>query len=225
LRRETAWRSLILALVVFGLPGFNLARPWVRLSLFTLTLVAFFFLFDVRLRLARSTSLSSYLAEWEVAAHLAFLLGTGILIAQSGLGITRPVFVLPTTPGRIAAINLCVAACSFMMRPATQIVRGILDKADTLPLTPRDPKVVDVREYNRGRTIGNIERVIMLAMVGLGSYEALGLLMAAKGLIRANELGNRDFAEYFIVGNLASAAVALLVGAALAHAVPYLWSK
>lgn len=58
----------------------------------------------------------------------------------------------------------------------------------------------------------------------LGSYEALGLIIAAKGLIRAKEFADRDFAEYFIMGSLASTAVALAVGVALRAAVGHLWA-
>ena len=82
----------------------------------------------------------------------------------------------------------------------------------------------DIGKYNRGRAIGNLERLLMVLVVGLGSYEALGFLVAAKGLIRAREFEDRDFAEYFIVGTLTSVAVALVVGLVLRLTVPYLWT-
>ena len=63
----------------------------------------------------------------------------------------------------------------------------------------------------------------MLALVGVGSYEGLALIVAGKGLIRGKELENRDFAEYFIIGNLASVSVALAIGIPLRHIVLYLW--
>ena len=123
------------------------------------------------------------------------------------------------------------------MRGGTQIVRGILDAARAAPLVHRGAvearegaaadapaaAPVDVKEYNRGRTIGNIERLLMLILVVLGSYEGLALLVAAKGLIRAKELEERDFAEYFIVGSLSSVAVALIVGIPLRPLLAYLW--
>jgi len=38
---------------------------------------------------------------------------------------------------------------------------------------------------NRGRLIGNLERLVLTLVVVAGSYAALGFLVAAKGLIRS----------------------------------------
>jgi hypothetical protein len=63
----------------------------------------------------------------------------------------------------------------------------------------------------------------MIMVISLGSYEALGFLVAAKGLIRAREFEDRNFAEYFILGSLASVAVALVIGSLLRVSVGDLW--
>ncbi|HTS04596.1 MAG TPA: hypothetical protein VMP68_03365, partial [Candidatus Eisenbacteria bacterium] len=70
----------------------------------------------------------------------------------------------------------------------------------------------DTIEFNRGRWIGNLERLLLLAIVAEGSYAALAFLMAAKGLIRSRDLENRDWAEYFLLGTLASIVVSLAGG-------------
>lgn len=88
-------------------------------------------------------------------------------------------------------------------------MRGILDKTGTIP--KKDEKV-DQLEYNRGRLIGNLERILLFLFVLTGSYEALGFIIAAKGLIRAKEFNDRNFAEYFIIGSLSSALVAVVIG-------------
>lgn len=49
----------------------------------------------------------------------------------------------------------------------------------------------------------------------LGQYGALGLLIAAKVVARFRALEDRDFAEYFLIGTLASLLHALLVGVGL----------
>ena len=54
-----------------------------------------------------------------------------------------------------------------------------------------------------------------LTLVLLGQYGALGLLIAAKALARFRALEDRDFAEYFLIGTLASLRHALLVGVGL----------
>jgi hypothetical protein len=84
---------------------------------------------------------------------------------------------------------------------------------------------LDVSEINRGRLIGNLERLILTIVVAAGSYAALAFLVAAKGLIRSEELQNRDFAEYFLVGSLSSALVALCCGIAIRIALLALWPQ
>jgi len=49
-------------------------------------------------------------------------------------------------------------------------------------------------------------------MVLLGDYAAVGWIIAAKSLARFKQLEDREFAEYFLVGTLASFLLAVLVG-------------
>ncbi|PYP70982.1 MAG: hypothetical protein DMD41_13700 [Gemmatimonadetes bacterium] len=67
-------------------------------------------------------------------------------------------------------------------------------------------------EVSRGRMIGILERAIALTLVLLGQYGALGLIIAAKSLARFKALEDREFAEYFLIGTLASLLLALLGG-------------
>jgi hypothetical protein len=70
----------------------------------------------------------------------------------------------------------------------------------------------DEVEMSRGRLIGVLERLVLTLVVAGGSYAALGFLVAAKGLIRSEDLEKRDFAEYFLVGSFASVLIALCAG-------------
>ena len=86
------------------------------------------------------------------------------------------------------------------------------------------PMVVDVEEYNRGRLIGNLERIVLTIVVAAGSYAALAFLVAAKGVVRSDEFEkDRDFAEYFLIGSLSSVLVALCAGIGLRFALIHLW--
>jgi hypothetical protein len=84
---------------------------------------------------------------------------------------------------------------------------------------------VDIIEINRGRLIGNLERLVLTIVVAAGSYAALAFLVAAKGLIRSEDLRDRDFAEYFLIGSLASALVALCAGMIMRFALSALWPE
>ncbi|MGA9542540.1 MAG: hypothetical protein WBQ85_03175 [Candidatus Sulfotelmatobacter sp.] len=83
---------------------------------------------------------------------------------------------------------------------------------------------VDTKEYNRGRLIGNLERIVLTIVIAAGSYAALAFLVAAKGVVRSDEFDkDRDFAEYFLIGSLSSVLVALCAGIALRFALIRLW--
>jgi hypothetical protein len=85
---------------------------------------------------------------------------------------------------------------------------------------------VDLEELNRGRLIGNLERIVLTIVVAAGSYTALGFLIAAKGLVRFEEFEkSREFTEYFLVGSLSSVLVALCAGLVLRHALLALWPE
>jgi hypothetical protein len=84
---------------------------------------------------------------------------------------------------------------------------------------------VDIIEINRGRLIGNLERLVLTIVVAAGSYAALAFLVAAKGLIRSEDLRDRDFAEYFLIGSLASVLVALCAGLVMRFALSSLWPE
>jgi len=63
-----------------------------------------------------------------------------------------------------------------------------------------------------GRAIGYLERLLTLTFVLLGEYEALALVLAAKSIARFQELKERKFAEYYLIGTLSSILFAMLVG-------------
>lgn len=84
---------------------------------------------------------------------------------------------------------------------------------------------LDQPEVRRGRMIGNIERQLLLLLALTGSYTAVAFLMVAKGFVRAKEFEKRNYAEYFLIGTLASTALALLIGTLLRLAFPGSWPK
>ena len=64
---------------------------------------------------------------------------------------------------------------------------------------------------NAGTWIGVLERIIIFFLVLIGQYEAIGLLIAAKSIIRLRE-GEQKMSEYVLVGTLLSVSVAMLTG-------------
>jgi hypothetical protein len=67
-----------------------------------------------------------------------------------------------------------------------------------------------------GEAIGVLERLLVVVFVLTGSLAAIGFVVAAKTLARFKQLDDRAFAEYYLLGTLASVSIAL--GSALAAA-------
>ncbi len=68
-----------------------------------------------------------------------------------------------------------------------------------------------------GAIIGFLERALIISFVIMQEYSLIGFIVAAKSIARFEELKERNFAEYFIVGTLASTLFAVLVGMFLAY--------
>lgn len=65
-----------------------------------------------------------------------------------------------------------------------------------------------------GRWIGYFERILVMTFILLGSYEAIGFLMAAKSIFRFGDLkDNKEIrmTEYVLVGTLMSFTIAVII--------------
>ena len=63
-----------------------------------------------------------------------------------------------------------------------------------------------------GATIGVIERILVLTLVLMDQYAAIAVIFTAKSISRFEELKNREFAEYYLIGTLSSILISILVG-------------
>jgi hypothetical protein len=70
-----------------------------------------------------------------------------------------------------------------------------------------------------GATIGVLERLIVCVLVLAGQSAAIGFVIAAKTLARFRQLDDRHFAEYYLVGTLASVTLALATSLLAAAAI------
>jgi hypothetical protein len=82
------------------------------------------------------------------------------------------------------------------------------DPQATIP--PADPSGLPVPRV--GSTIGIIERLLIVVLILTGAEAAIGLVVAAKTLARFRQLDDRAFAEYYLLGTLASVSVAVVSG-------------
>ena len=68
---------------------------------------------------------------------------------------------------------------------------------------------------NAGKYIGIIERVLICLLVYQGHYEAIGLLITGKSILRYNRSNEEVKTEYLLIGTLLSLFIAFAVGLAL----------
>ncbi len=67
----------------------------------------------------------------------------------------------------------------------------------------------DVSLPNAGKLIGIVERFLALALIIMGQYAAVGLIIAAKSILRIN---GTQKSEYVLVGTLISFSIAVFSG-------------
>jgi hypothetical protein len=170
---------------------------------------------------------SRYVAELELAVNGGFAALAQFLIAHFDMHVRWGLFRLPASEAMVSACTVAAALLIFVVRGGTFIVRGVLDRAGTMPPPELAPPAnlaghsafdlqralpVDTVELNHGRLIGNIERLILVLFVAKGQYTALAFFFAAKGLIRSKDVERRAWADYLILGSLTRFLVAVVAG-------------
>lgn len=65
-----------------------------------------------------------------------------------------------------------------------------------------------------GKYIGMLERILVMIFILTGRYETIGLLIAAKSILRFSESKARKHTEYVLIGTMLSFAITLIIGLA-----------
>jgi hypothetical protein len=101
-----------------------------------------------------------------------------------------------------------ITAFVFLTNPAAILIGQLTKKwRDKLPEAEN--------LASAGKWIGIMERIIILVFVLNNQYSAIGLLIAAKGIIRFNEKDRQEIkTEYLVIGTLMSIALAIGTGIA-----------
>ena len=136
-------------------------------------------------------------------AHLAAVLALALWqpeIWAGGIWAGHPALpgLMALVAGAILTTRAGGFAIGFLMGPFAAKLPGD-DKAESLP--------------GAGRVIGFLERGLIFALILLGQPEGVGLLIAAKSILRFGAVkDDRALSEYVIIGTLASFGWALVAG-------------
>lgn len=133
--------------------------------------------------------------------HLGSIIGVVLLYSIVG-GISFLIDVEIKTIAIIAGFILCA-------KPSNVIIKYLL-KAFSIE-TPKEAKANpdDLSLPNAGKLIGIVERFLALALILMGQYEAVGLIIAAKSILR---FSGTQKSEYVLVGTLLSFGIAVFSG-------------
>ena len=136
------------------------------------------------------------------------ILGTGIWSEDIAVPISQLPAVMVLLTGLILATRAGGFAVGLLMEPfAPHLGKG--DASKSLP--------------GAGRVIGYLERGLIFALVLFGQAQGVGLLIAAKSILRFGAVkDDRRLSEYVIIGTLASFGWALIVAFATLHALALL---
>jgi hypothetical protein len=67
-------------------------------------------------------------------------------------------------------------------------------------------------EYRVGKLIGNLERLLITALLLVNQYTAIGLILTAKSITRYDKISkNQTFAEYYLLGTLFSMLATVII--------------
>lgn len=102
------------------------------------------------------------------------------------------------------------AAFIFCSKPANVLIKAIL-QAFQIEM-PREDDEKERSLANAGKLIGITERYLSLLLILAGQYAAVGLIIAAKSILRFNTPSRN---EYILVGTLLSFGIATALGLAL----------
>ena len=140
------------------------------------------------------------------------LVEAAVVIVTLTIGTFLAPLVVPVAKGLLwGRVGLLATGYLYVCGRGMVIVRAVLD-LPTLHMRRVEDRTTSAIDIARGRTIGALERALALTLVLLGEYAAIGWIIAAKSLARFKALEDREFAEYFLIGTLASFLLALLGG-------------
>ncbi|MFW5950293.1 MAG: DUF3307 domain-containing protein [archaeon] len=157
-----------------------------------------------RIRRRKAPSVGYFLGD-QLAHLLVILIGWSVLdvsawtvspVVTAVSGVDQLPWSMLTTGA------IYVSAFAFAQEGGNTIVRGVL---------PAEAPESTGTDLEAGSLIGTLERWIILLLGLAGRWESVALVVAAKSIARFEELKQRAFAEYFLVGTLASVLVAMVL--------------
>lgn len=107
----------------------------------------------------------------------------------------------------------CIIAFAICAKPANILIKLVLNYCQVNVIGGNEKD----ENFKAGALIGTLERWLIIIFMCINQYEAIGFLVAAKSILRFNELKESEKSEYVLSGTLLSLFVALIAGWTILH--------
>ncbi|RVU40769.1 DUF3307 domain-containing protein [Rheinheimera riviphila] len=195
--------SLLIPAMVFGVDG-RAAACWV-----VIVAVSHFMIDLWKVTSPNGEKLSCFVLDQ--ALHITVL-------AAIALYMTDGVSIAEVLQHQQFSDALLVVLGYLLILKPTSIVIGSILKKYPISGTGEAKKAQVSGIVAGGELIGYLERLLILTFTLVGSYEAVGFVLAAKSIFRFGELNknaDRSMTEYVLIGSLVSVVITTLVGTLL----------
>jgi hypothetical protein len=202
-KRRKKWKSPQLALhaVIAGFLAYLFAAHWQSWMLVGVGTAVTHWLIDViKVQVDKQKTTTAFVVDQ--LAHLTVIIAIAALLTEMPRGLGEVI-----SPEQWSAWAVYGAGLLLLFRPSCIFIQFVSGKwtdvvggrADELP--------------NAGAWIGYLERLLIFMFILVGEYAAIGLLIAAKSILRfRDDEKKRLTTEYILLGTLLSFTIAVLVG-------------
>jgi hypothetical protein len=115
--------------------------------------------------------------------------------------------------------SLMLLAYAWVIYPVGYLIKFATESI--IHTTVTTPPVAEEKVEHGGKLIGQFERIIILTLVLLNQYEAIGFLITGKSIIRFADHNSNLRSEYVLVGTMMSYAIAILTGVFVNYMLRY----
>lgn len=126
-------------------------------------------------------------------------------------GLFDKLFKTISIPFNNYQISLKLLAYVWVFYPVGYIIKFATQNIKHISTNAADATTIASVEHG-GKLIGQFERIIILTLVLLHQYEAIGFLITGKSIIRFADHERNLRSEYVLVGTMMSYAIAILTG-------------
>lgn len=218
------WRTILISFIqLAGLLFLEIrVEWWILLILLTAINIAFYFINNNRFagKFLKNPHFVKLLLLAVQILILNFFFSPGINLSFARVypiipSILKDKFLIYNIISIINPVkfNILLLGLLLATNEANIVIRYILSLYNIVPMEKNKEEMQEKvdKEFNAGRIIGILERIIIYYFVLNIQFAAIGFILAAKSFTRFKELDNKQFAEYVLVGTLLSATLAILI--------------